>query len=52
MLGGMLLGEDAITDVLERLRPCCEPKLRTIDLTYGQFRLIRKEAVDDIRSYA
>jgi hypothetical protein len=27
VLGGMLLSKDAIADVLERLRPRCEPKL-------------------------
>jgi hypothetical protein len=30
VLGGMLVSKDAIADVLERLRPRCEPKLRTI----------------------
>jgi hypothetical protein len=48
---GMLLSKDAIADVLERLRPRCESKLRTIGRTYGHFRLTRRDTVDDIRSY-
>jgi hypothetical protein len=47
----MLLSKDAIADVLERLLPRCESKLRTIGRTYGHFRLAHRETVDDIRSY-
>ncbi len=35
VLSGLLLSKDAIADVLERLRPRREPKLRTIGRTYG-----------------
>ena len=50
VLGGMLMSKDAIADVLERLRPRCESKLRTIGRTYGHFRLTQTDTVDDIRS--
>jgi hypothetical protein len=51
VLRGMLLSKDAIAAVLERLRPSCESKLRTIGRTYGHFRSTRRDTADDFRSH-